>query len=96
MRLSKHKYNDDIAMDVIRLLTNNNRLVGQVKLMENGSTFVWIGDKLTKNAAEVNINNVRKRTGFLWDKWYVVKIASMIVYVIARRTVGADSKRSIK
>ena len=96
MRLSKHKYNDDIAMDVIRLLTNNNRLVGQVKLMENGNTFVWIGDKLTKNAAEVNINNVRKRTGFLWDKWYVVKIASMIVYVIARRTVGADSKRSIK
>ena len=96
MRLSKHKYNDDIAMDVIRLLTNNNRLVGQVKLMENGNTFVWIGDKLTKNAAEVNINNIRKRTGFLWDKWYVVKIASMIVYVIARRTVDADSKRSIK
>lgn len=87
MRLTKHKYNDDIAMDVIRLLTNSNRLVGQVKLLDNGSTWVWIGDTKTKNAAEVNINSVRKHTGFLWDKWYVVKIASMIVYVMAKRSI---------
>ena len=83
MNWTKHKFNDDIAMDVIRLITNSGRFVGKVVLDEAG-TWVWIGDLKTKSAAQVNIHSVRKHKGFFWDFYYTLKISAMIIYVIVR------------
>ena len=92
MRLTKHKYNDDIAISVLRLLTNNNRLVGKVILTEDSHVFVWVGDKKTHNAAQVNITNYRKNTGFLWNGWYTLKIAAAILYTIIKRNIKKEKK----
>ena len=92
MRLTKYKYNDDIAISVLRLLTNNNRLVGKVILTESSHVFVWVGDKKTYNAAQVNITNYRENTGFLWNWWYTLKIAAIILYTIIKRNIKKEKK----
>lgn len=92
MRLTKHKYNDDIAISVLRLLTNNNRLVGKVILTEGSQVFVWVGDKKTHNAVQVNVTTYRKNIGFLWDGWYSLKIATAILYTMIKRNIKKEKK----